>query len=147
MMWEWSAYSEGLELWSDHSWSEVGKKCECMMCLRFGCGQSARCRGCCFGLFRVATATTPPCPVRRQPVMQEGLIVSDAVVREVTFVRQTFNWGGRQTFNCNCRGCFWKNKRKTSSSSDGPKTRTRRSLFQSLSRGLLLVPQKKLTNN
>ena len=145
MMWEWSAYSEGLEATTvdQRSGRNASAWCACVL----GADNRHGVVVVSSGFFRVATATTPPCPVRRQPVMQEGLIVSDAVVREVTFVRQTFNWGGRQTFNCNCRCCFWKNKRKTSSSSDGPKTRTRRSLFESLSRGLLLIPQKKMTNN
>ena len=71
---------------------EVVVERECMMCLsaprhvRFGCGHSALCRGCCFGLF-MPQATAPPRPVCRRPVVQEGLIVSDDVVREVTFVR------------------------------------------------------------
>jgi hypothetical protein len=45
-----------------------------------GRGHSALCRGCCFGFF-MPRATAPPCPVCRQPVVQEGLIVSDDVAR------------------------------------------------------------------
>jgi hypothetical protein len=63
---------------------------ECMMCLsaprhvRFGCGHSALCRGCAEPFMLRAA---PICLICRQPVVQEGLIVSDAVAREVTFVR------------------------------------------------------------
>jgi hypothetical protein len=56
---------------------EVVVELECMMSLsvtrhvRFGCGHPALCRDCCSGL---SMATSPPCPVCRQPVVQEGLI-------------------------------------------------------------------------
>ena len=60
---------------------------ECMMCLsaprhvRFGCGHSALCRGCAEPFMLWAA---PICLICRQPVVQEGLIVSEAVAREVT---------------------------------------------------------------
>ena len=63
---------------------------ECMMCMsvprhvRFGCGHSALCRGCTEPFMQRAA---PACLICRQPVTQEGLIVSDAVAREATFVR------------------------------------------------------------
>jgi len=63
---------------------------ECMICMsaprhvRFGCGHSALCGGC-VGPFVQRAA--PTCLICRQPVTQEGLVVSDAVTREVTFVR------------------------------------------------------------
>ena len=47
-------------------------------------GHSALCRGC-VGPFMRREA--PICLICRRPATQEGLVVSDAVAREVTFVR------------------------------------------------------------
>jgi hypothetical protein len=64
---------------------------ECVVCmsatraLRFSeCGHSALCRGCAGPFMQRAR---PDCPHCRSPVSQQGLIESDDVAREPTFVR------------------------------------------------------------
>ena len=64
---------------------------ECVWCmsapraLRFSeCGHSALCRGCAGPFMQRAR---PSCPYCRSPVSQQGLIESDDVAREPTFVR------------------------------------------------------------
>ena len=64
---------------------------ECIMCMsaprhvRFACGHSQLCRGC----VRIyLQRLSPSCTLCRAPVSQDGLIVSDTVSCEDTFVRQ-----------------------------------------------------------